>query len=261
MSISTTGALDNDPGQKTGKPTPENKAFTSQPIVIFGGFLSFTMLYWRMRDTLAGISGQPVWIVETWGHDWLPSMTRVGWVYLLRKLDRTVQQASAGSDGGKITLVGHSAGGVLGRLYLSPNPLLGNTFGGINKVRHLITLGSPHHNRGGLMRGGSMSRWIEKRYPGAFFAPEVTYTSVAGKLVCGDHDGSRQERWAYNVYEEIGGDGRAWGDGLIPLESALLKGSHHVVLANVGHFSGFGQRWYGSQDVIPKWWHTRGSYL
>jgi hypothetical protein len=27
----------------------------TQPIVIFGGFLSFTMLYWEMHDALATI--------------------------------------------------------------------------------------------------------------------------------------------------------------------------------------------------------------
>lgn len=229
-----------------------------QPTVIFGGFLSFTMLYWGMRDTLSSISRQPVWIVETRGHDWLPSITRAGWVYLLRKLHRTVQQAIVDSATGKVTLVGHSAGGVLARLYLSPNPLLGNTFRGLAYVSHLITLGSPHQNRGGLTQGGRMSRWIERRHPGAFFAPQVKYTSVAGKLLRGNQDASRQERWAYRVYEEIGGEGTAWGDGLIPLESALLRGSHQIVLDGVGHFSGFGPLWYGSREVIPLWWNKAG---
>ena len=232
-----------------------------QPVVIFGGFLSFTMLYGGMRDTLSSISRQPVWIVETRGHDWLPGITRAGWVYLLRKLHRTVQRAIAGSATGKVTLVGHSAGGVLARLYLSPNPLLGNTFRGLDFVSHLITLGSPLQNRGGLTRGGRMSRWIEGRYPGAFFAPQVKYTSVAGKLIRGNQDASRKERWAHRVYEEIGGEGSAWGDGLIPLESALLAGSRQVVLGGVGHFRGFGSLWYGSRQVIPLWSDkARGSY-
>ena len=228
----------------------------AQPVVIFGGFLSFTMLYRGMRDTLSRISGQPVSIVETRGHDWLLSVTRAGWVYLLRKLHGTVQRAIADSATDKVTLVGHSAGGVLARLYLSPNPLLGNTFRGLDYVSHLITLGSPHQNRGGLTRGGRMSRWIDSRHPAAFFTPQVKYTSVAGKLSYGNRDASsRQERWAYRVYREIGGEGAVWGDGLIPLESALLSGSHQIVLGGVGHFSGFGSHWYGSQEVIPLWWN------
>jgi pimeloyl-ACP methyl ester carboxylesterase len=230
----------------------------AQPIVIFGGFLSFTMLYWGMRDVLESISGQPVWPVETWSHDWLPSFTRLGWAHLLRKLEDTVQQAAAESPTGKVTLIGHSAGGVLARLYLSPNPFLGYAYRGIDYVNHLITLGSPHYNQGSLKYGGQMSRWVEQRCPGACYAPQVKYTSVAGKLVRGDRQGSLQERWAYNVYAEIGGDGNAWGDGLIPLESALLHGSHQVVLDDIGHFSGFGRLWYGSQDMIPLWWNAAG---
>jgi pimeloyl-ACP methyl ester carboxylesterase len=225
----------------------------AQPIVILGGFMSFAMLYWDMREALASATGQPVWVVETLGHDWLPGVTPVGWLRPLHKLDRTVRQAVSGSATGKVTLIGHSAGGVLARLYLSPRPFLGHAYRGLERVDGLITLGSPHHNRGGLTRGGVMSRWVEQRYPGAFFAPDVQYTSVAGKLTQGDPDGALHERWAYNNYERIGGKGDAWGDGLIPVESALLYGSHQLVLEGVSHFAGFGGTWYGSREVIPRW--------
>ena len=227
---------------------------SAQPIVIFGGFLSFSMLYWEMRDALERITGQPVWIVETLGHDWLPSVTRVGWAYLLRKLDRTVQQALGKSATDKVTLIGHSAGVVLARLYLSPKPFLGHAYRGLDHVDHLVTLGSPHHNRGGLTRGGPTSRWVEQRYPGACFAPRVQYTSVAGKLTRGDPNGSRREQWAHDNYAKIGGDGAAWGDGLIPVDSALLHGSNQLVLNGVSHFSGFGGPWYGSPEIISLWW-------
>jgi pimeloyl-ACP methyl ester carboxylesterase len=225
----------------------------AQPIVIFGGFMSFSMLYREMRDALASFTGQPVWIVETLGHDWLPSVTRLGWAFLLRKLDRTVQQALCHSASGKVTLIGHSAGGVLARLYLSPKPFLGHAYRGLDHVDHLITLGSPHRNQGGLTRGGPMSRWVEQRYPGAHFAPQVKYTSVAGKLIRGDPAGSLHERWVYENYAKIGGDGCAWGDGLIPVDSALLRGSNQLVLDGVSHFSGFGGPWYGSPEIIPLW--------
>jgi pimeloyl-ACP methyl ester carboxylesterase len=229
---------------------------TTQPIVIFGGFLSFTILYWGMRDTLASVSGQPVSTVETWSHDWLPSITRLSWAHLLRKLEDTVQQAAAESPTGKVTLIGHSAGGVLARLYLSPNPFLGYAYRGIDYVNHLITLGSPHYNQGSLKYGGQMARWVEQRCPGACYAPQVKYTSVAGKLTRGDRHGALQERWAHKVHQEIGGDGSAWGDGLVPLESALLRGSQGIILDGVGHFSGLGRVWYGSQAVIPCWWDS-----
>jgi hypothetical protein len=228
---------------------------SAQPIVIFGGFLSFSMLYGEMRDALASLTGQPVWIVETLGHDWLPSVTPLGWAYLLRKLDRTVRQAVQHSPTRQITLIGHSAGGVLARLYLSPQSFWGRAFRGLDHVDHLITLGSPHHNQGGLTSGGPMSRWVEQRCPGACFAPRVKYTSVAGKLIRGDPNGSLQARWVHSHYEKMSGNGTTWGDGLIPMESALLHGSNQLVLDGVSHFSGFGKVWYGDPGIIPLWWN------
>ncbi len=258
MSDSTSRPVDKHLSPETALRFQGLEPIPAQPIVIFGGFLSFTTLYWGMRDMLAGISGQPVSIVETSGHDWLPSVSRLGWRHLLRKLERTIEQAITESDTGRISLIGHSAGGVLARLYLGPDPFLGHAYRGLDYVSHLITLGSPHHNQGGLTRGGGMSRWIEKRYPGAFLAPQVKYISVAGRLTRGDRRGSLQARWAHSVYKEIGGDGYAWGDGLVPVESAKLRGSYQIVLDGVGHFSGFGGRWYGSQEVIPLWWQQAG---
>jgi pimeloyl-ACP methyl ester carboxylesterase len=227
---------------------------TEQPIVLFGGFMSFTMLYWDMRDALKHITGQPVWIVDVVGHDWLAIITSSGWPHLLRKLDQAVQAAVQHSSTGKITLVGHSAGGVLARLYLSPHPFMGRAYRGLDVVNHLITLGSPHYNRGGRTRGGHTSRRIEKQYPGAYFAPEVNYVAVAGRMQQGNDSGSLRERWVHKVYKEIRGAGDVWGDGLVPVEAALLDGAYQIVLDGVSHFSGFGGPWYGHKDVIPSWW-------
>lgn len=101
-----------------------------------------------------------------------------------------------------------------------------------------------------------MARWIERRYPGAYFAPQVNYVSVAGRFSRGNHSGSWRERWVFNMYKAIGGDGDAWGDGLIPTESALLNGSYQIILDGVSHFSSCGGPWYGREEVIPGWWNT-----
>jgi len=172
---------------------------------------------------LTDLAAGPVWIVKTWGHDWLPSISTLGWAYLLRKLDRVVQQAARESPTSQVTLIGHSAGGVLSRLYLSPRPFGGHAYCGLDYVERLITLGSPHYNRGGLTRSGTP-----------------------------------RARWAYETYEQIGGDGNAWGDGLIPVQAALLSGAQPIVLEGVSHFTGFGVPWYGSREVIPLWWRQAG---
>jgi len=225
-----------------------------QPIVILGGFLSFAAVYREMRTTLKTLTGQPVLAADVQGYDWLGNSSRLGWAHVLHKLDWTVRQAAQRSSTGKVTLIGHSAGGVLGRLYLSSESFFGRTYRGLERVDRLITLGSPHYNNGGLARGGRLSRWVEQRYPGAYYTPEVAYVSVAGRLCQGDLGGPRAERWAYRTYRDLCGDGTVWGDGLIPVVSALLQGAQPIVLEGVSHFPGFGKPWYGDAEVVRQWW-------
>jgi pimeloyl-ACP methyl ester carboxylesterase len=224
-----------------------------QPIVIMGGFASYDLLYCGLRDALAEIAGQPVWVVKVRSLDWLPSVVPAGWLHLLIAMQRTVRRAVRRSATGRVTLIGHSAGGVLARLYLAPRPFLGHTFNGLEQVDRLITLGSPHDNRHPL-HGGLMSHWIERRYPGAYFSEQVCYASVAGHLIRGDPIGSPRERRAYRFYRGIGKKGDVWGDGLIPVQCALLDGARQIALDGVSHFAGFGGPWYGSVDVVPRWW-------
>jgi pimeloyl-ACP methyl ester carboxylesterase len=232
----------------------EARQTAAQPIVLLGGFASPSALYAGFRDHLSEISGHPVWVVPTQTWDWLPSVVPSGWAHLLARLQRSVQQALHRSTTGKVTLVGHSAGGVLARLYLAPEPFMGRAFYGLDHIEHLVTLGSPHHNQQRWLHGGLMSRWIERRYPGAFYGERVRYTSVAGRLIRGDRRGSLHERNAYRFYRRIAGDGNAWGDGLIPVQAALLDGARQIVLEGVSHFAGFGGPWYGARDVVPRWW-------
>jgi pimeloyl-ACP methyl ester carboxylesterase len=220
-------------------------------------------LYGTMRSALARFTGQSVYVVGMRSIDWIPSLVPAGWLHILSKLDSTVRRAARVATSGRITLIGHSAGGVLGRLYLSPEPFLGQVFGGLERVGRLITLGSPHYNKRRWLHGGMMARWVDDRVPGAYFAPQVQYLSVAGKLTRGDDQGSLRERRAYSFYEQIGGQGDAWGDGLVPVASALLSGSQQITLEGVGHFAGFGGPWYGTEETIPAWWqgqeHVRPS--
>jgi pimeloyl-ACP methyl ester carboxylesterase len=221
-----------------------------KPIVIIGGFLSCPAAYRGMRETLVRLSGQPVCVVETFSHDWLFAVAPIGWKRLLDRLQRTALQALSHASTGKVTLVGHSSGGVVGRLYLSPVPFLGVAYRGLEHVDHLITLGSPHHNE----RGTRMREWVDETYPGAFFTPQVDYTSVAGRAVQGNRHGSFRERCAHLFYRRLCGDGNAWGDGLVPEESALLQSSRQISLDGVSHFADIVGLWYGADGVISRWW-------
>ncbi|MBN1246789.1 MAG: esterase [Anaerolineae bacterium] len=226
----------------------------AEPVVILGGFLSYDLLYAAMAEALETISGAEVVIVETRSLDWLGAALPLGWRPLLDKLHRAVQAATSTSPTGKVTLVAHSAGGVLSRIYLSPQPFLGKAYSGLDTVSQVITLGSPHDGGGKLIYGGVMSRWANRRYPGAYFDERVSYVSVAGSSLCGNLQGSRRERQAYRLYKDMIGEGEVCGDGVVPVPSAVLPGSHVLVLPGVGHFSGFGPTWYGDENVVRRWW-------
>ena len=132
---------------------------------------------------------------------------------------------------------------------------MGKHFHGVDQIDHLITLGSPHLNQGGIQRGGYMSRWINRQVPGSAFSARVRYTSVAGKYIRGNSTGSLSERFAYGIYKDICAEGESWGDGMVPVSSALLPGSQHIVLNGVSHYSLLGEPWYGSEEVLPLWWN------
>lgn len=224
------------------------------PIVCLGGFASEATLYGGFRDTLAALSGRRVHLVDTRFYDWLPSVTKLGWLLVLNRLDDVVRRAWNESGREKLTLIGHSQGGILARLYLSPEPFLGKRFGGVRFIDNLITLGSPHLNEGGLRHGGIMSRWVQQHVPGAMFSEDVGYTSVAGKYTHGNASGSLAERVAFGVYKDICGNGDVWGDGIVPVRAALLPGARHTVLEDVSHFSVFGKPWYGSNEAVLQWY-------
>jgi len=230
--------------------TPDGKS----AIVVLGGFLSQASFYSGFSSALKSFSGKEVFLVDTHVLDWLPSVSKQGWSLVLNKLDFTVKKALKQSGDRRLTLIGHSQGGILARLYLSDAPLLGSSYYGLDYIDHLITLGSPHKNQGGIQRGGHMSRWVQQYVPDAAFAPEVRYTSVAGKYTRGDLTGSLLERFAFRSYKEICTDGAVWGDGIVPVDSALLPNSEQIVLEGVSHHSVIGKPWYGDASVLPLWW-------
>jgi pimeloyl-ACP methyl ester carboxylesterase len=220
-----------------------------QPVAILGGFMSVPRTYWLMRDRLAELTGQPVLIADVGFRDWARSVSDAGWARILDKLALVARQLARQSPTGKITLVGHSAGGVMARLYLSDRPFQERTYSGLGHVNALITLGSPHNER-----SMQMQRWLNGEYPGVYFAPCVCYVSIAGKAVQGRRDGSFGQRLAYRSYLGLSGVGDEWGDGLVPISSAILPDSRPVVLDGVSHFSLSMLPWYGSAEVVPRWW-------
>jgi pimeloyl-ACP methyl ester carboxylesterase len=169
--------------------------------------------------------------------------------------------------GEDVTIIGHSAGGWLARVYLGDELEANRT-----RVKRLVTLGTPHlpadpdSNAPDQTRG--LLNYINKEYPGSFHR-EVEYVSVAGKHRKGaffwdDPDkepecgGTRFEKFFVGAgYWTVCGTLEVWGDSIVPVQSALLPDSQEVILQGVYH-SPLGDddraaAWYGSPDNIDKW--------
>jgi pimeloyl-ACP methyl ester carboxylesterase len=221
-----------------------------EPVVVLGGFLSTPGLYTPLARALEREGGAQVHVVPVGRASWMGAVSARGWSAILRTLHRSVDAAAASSPTGRVVLVGHSAGGVMGRLYLSPDPFRGESFGGLERVSRLVTLGSPHHGHA----FSAMRRHVDGRYPGAYFAPHVSYVTVAGSVVRGRPGGSVAERFAARAYARLDSPGDAWGDGLVPVDCALLEGAVHVVLEGVGHAPPWWRPWYGTPAIVSGWW-------
>ena len=221
------------------------------PLVILGGVLSAPAHYAGMKAWLEKATGQKVYTVPVTTWDWVASISASGWARIMDKLGRTVAVARQECGSERVVLIGHSSGGVMARLFLSPSPFCGRIYAGVDSVRGLISLGSPHQN----FKGSPMRRKVQRFFPGAFFSPPVRYLSVAGRAVLGRKQGSHAERSSYRSYRILCGKGQVWGDGMVPLSSALLDGGHPFIIDDVFHDFRKNRRWYGSPDVLELWWN------
>lgn len=218
------------------------------PIVLVGGLASWPGRYRTLANVLREISGSEVYTTPLTPLDWLLGRVR-GYGQLVFEVASVVDRALLESDSDRAILVGHSIGGIACRLYLGGDPPFGGRrYSGHRRVSALITLGTPHVavERTSL----TLINRVNKLFPGALHAPAgLRYLSVAGAAV--DGAGSARVRRRYERFVE---DGRVIGDGVVPVESALLPGSEALVLDDVYHNAFYG-RWYGSdRETVERWW-------
>ena len=228
------------------------------PTVILPGYFAGWRDYTPLSQLLQQ-QGIPTAIVPLVKRDWLPTVGGRSMVPILRLLHQTVEQILTKEGGGQVNLIGHSAGGWIGRIYLGEQPYCihgdvdkhANLWGHHSRIATLVTLGTPH---------SSGERWTRKNldfvnqnYPGAFY-PDVSYVCVAGKAVYGER---RLQNWfTYSSYQLTCGHGQCWGDGITPIVAAHLTGAHNLTIEGAMH-SPSASLWYGSPQLFPRW----GAYL
>ncbi|KEF42679.1 MAG: esterase [Cyanobium sp. CACIAM 14] len=220
-----------------------------QPIVILGGFLIGAEAYAPMVSLLEELSGEPVRLVEVGRLEWLLTVFPFAWARILDRVAATAAELARRSPTGRVTLIGHSSGGIMLRLYLDDAPFQGHRYDGKALADTLVMLGSPHT----ALKATVLRRMVQRRLPGVPFAERVAYVSVAGDLEL-ESASPMARRLAPTAYRNSTGHADDRGDGLVPVASALLAGSASVVLEGVAHGGAFGPRWYGTPGVVERWW-------
>lgn len=226
-----------------------------QAIIIVGGYNSFWPAYLKMARDLEDLGGVPAVGVPLAPWHWWTAGQAQDASTILHKVAETVDWARHKFQARQLILVGHSAGGVISRLYLSDQPVWGQVYAGVEHVTSIITLGSPHCSRNGTKTGWFLTEEANRRVPGAPYASRVRYLAVAGHLIRGREDGSYRERQAFHRYKFFAGQGNVWGDGIVPVQCAHLEECEGLVLEGVGHSKKTGPGWYGgSGAIIRRWW-------
>ena len=221
-----------------------------QPVVILGGFLITEEAYQPMADWLIKQGVTDAKVVPVSRYDWLLTSWGFGWRRVLDRVAEHVQLLQSTSPTGRVTLIGHSSGGVMLRLYLSDQPFQGRTYGGASRCDRLISLGSPHQ----AIRATPLRAMVDRSCPGCH-EPGVDYVAIAGELNLNSTTASVfSRRSAKGSYRRISGSVDVSGDGLVPVDSALLCGARYLVQSDTAHGGLFGTTTYFSPARLEAWW-------
>jgi hypothetical protein len=159
-----------------------------------------------------------------------------------------------------LLVVGHSAGGIVARLAMAPEPLDGRYAGVAGAVACLVTLGTPHRLQPSIPfwrhPGVVATEFLQRVSPGAAFEPATQYLTVGSSLVPPRHRAptSPPKRAISLLMRKLVGEtSGARGDGIVGNDVAQLEGVRHLELPDVLHGT-FGGPWYGDASVIDRWW-------
>ena len=228
------------------------KTYFSQPIIILGGFLINSFAYNEMIDYLKTRTNNKVVIVPVSKIQWLATNWSFGWEIILDKVNEIAKELSKESKTNKVTLIGHSSGGMMLRLYLSDLLFNNKIYNGKGYSNCLITLGSPNQAK----RATYLRNFVSSKLPGNYYGKEVNYISVAGELDLNGTIATKTSRkLSKSSYRALNGSSAVIGDGLVPRDSALLVGSRQIIIKETAHGKSFGKDWYGSKEKVEEWFN------
>lgn len=229
----------------------------SEPIVLIGGFGSHWTDYRAAARMLANITRRRVFIA---------GITRVTWMLggltdysmLVDRAHIAIDHALQQTGASKVVIIGHSAGGIVGRAYLGDRTAKPHQrpYHGYERVSRLFMVGSPLRAAKEALRPGMRAAaWVDEIYPGAYFAPRVKYLVVRSRHIEGKVNGTVRQREAYYNYRFISNDGEQWGDGVVPVSLSELEGAATLELEGVGHSPGWNPWFFSEASVIRAWWN------
>ncbi len=193
-----------------------------------------------------------------WPPDWMLASV-LGFGLVMRRTARAIAATYRAGGRQPIIVVGHSAGGILSRLAMSPVSFNGRVAGVAEAVGCLVTLGTPH----GLGALGNRYRhagheavaFLERETPGAYFAPRTSYLTVGSSFPAG-RLGGPVGRVIDDVFGIMVGDQvEPVGDGIVPVTVVHLAGAEQLTFDDVRH-GVIGASWYGDERIIDRWWPT-----
>ena len=233
-------------------------SYFNQPIVILGGFLIDSSDYKDMKEFIKTRTNNKVVIIPVSKIEWLSTNWKFGWQIILSKVKKIVKELSKESPTRKVTLIGHSSGGMILRLYLSDLLFNRKIYNGKEYANCLITLGSPNQAK----RATSLRNFVSSKLPGSFYSKDVYYISVAGELDLNGPTATKTSlRLSKSSYRALNGSGTVIGDGLVPRDSALLVGSKKIVVKETAHGKIFGKYWYGSKEKVEQWFDESSNII
>ncbi|KAK9058201.1 hypothetical protein SSX86_023041 [Deinandra increscens subsp. villosa] len=281
---------------------------TYRPAVILPGLGNNTDDYQKLALTLQGYGVSTV-VAKVSRIDWLrnaaglvdPNYWRgtlqprpvLDWY--LNRVDEAVNEALKQCPGGSLSIIGHSAGGWLARVYLEEFTKFKTT--DVFKPC-LLSLWMPFFRPppkglpGVIDQTRGLLDYVEKNCRKAVYTPELRYVCIAGRYIQGSRffgnsdpattpaaieqsvpdsaitsesgtlistGATFRTRFVGQGYKQVCGQADVWGDGVVPEVSAHLEGALNISFDGVYH-SPVGsddeaRPWYGSPAIVEQWVH------